>query len=387
MDAVQRTALILFPDTGTIELASLLELDPHGNSDFDASISQTGSEASFGVRRGDFVFIHSPGTTNGLETPRVPRIGEIEAWIRENTFQGGQFVGWKKELQELGSRIASQRSAGTLVEKKIQTSTNGESRLSWCGEVTGVCLPSFYVDKEAYGLLPGTNQLNLDGTVEVTHFDWTVASYPLERLTRLYDGIEQLEEEWDDGASEDGERSFSDEGHWVMETDETWHHEQLALNAGSEWEQVNDNMEIDEDGDDDHISDTMEPFMWTGQVSEFRTHETLLVPNVEAEYIEGLDTDQSMRGKSCSPLDVSEVSTMLDPADFQDDDHGETVWKRFEISPTAPPDHAFFSSSPGQPSKSFLGRLRREYHILATSLPGRYFQQYSCLLLAALTEL
>jgi len=37
--------------------------------------------------------------------------------------------------------------------------------------------------------------------------------------------------------------------------------------------------------------------------------------------------------------------------------------------PTAPPDHAFFSSSPGHPSKSFLGRLRREYHILATSLP------------------
>jgi ubiquitin-conjugating enzyme E2 O len=151
VDAIQRTALILFPDTGTIELASLLELDPHGNSDIDVNVSQAGSETSFGVRRGDFVFIHSPETTNGLETPRVPRIGEIEAWIRENPFQNGQFVGWRKDLQELGSRIASQRSTGTLIEKRIQMSTNAESKLSWCGEVTGVCLPSFYIEKDIYG--------------------------------------------------------------------------------------------------------------------------------------------------------------------------------------------------------------------------------------------
>jgi ubiquitin-conjugating enzyme E2 O len=90
---------MLFPDTGTIELASLLELDPHGNSDLDT--------ASFGVRRGDFVFIHPPESRNGLENPRVPRIGEIEPWIRGNPFQDGQFVGWRKELQELGLDIAS----------------------------------------------------------------------------------------------------------------------------------------------------------------------------------------------------------------------------------------------------------------------------------------
>ena len=150
VDAIQRTALILFPDTGTIELASLLELDPHGNSDLDAIVS--GSDASFGVRRGDFVFIHSPETTNGLEKPRVPRIGEIEPWIRGNPFQDGQFVGWRKELQELGLNIASQRSTGTLVEKRIQMSTNAESKLFWCGEVTAVCLASFYSDREIYDL-------------------------------------------------------------------------------------------------------------------------------------------------------------------------------------------------------------------------------------------
>jgi ubiquitin-conjugating enzyme E2 O len=219
-----------------------------------------------------------------------------------------------------------------------------------------------------------SNQLNLDGTVEVTRFDWTVASYPLDRLTKLYDGIEQLEDEWDDGASE-GYRSFSDEGDrpWVMETDGTWRPEQE--DAGNEWECAHNDMDVDEDVV--QKNDSMEQggtLIWPGQVSEFRTPETIVIPNIEAENMEGLDTGQRLRDESCSFLDECEVSTMLESADFQDDDdHDETVWKRFEISATAPPDHAFFSFSPGQPSKSFLGRLRREYHILATSLPGKYF--------------
>ena len=145
--------MILFPDTGTIELASLLELDPHGNSDLNAIVSQTGSEAFFGVRRGDFVFIHSPETTNGLEKPRVPRIGEIESWIRENPFHDGQFVGWRTELQGLGLSIASQRSTGTLVERRMQTSTDPGNKLTWCGEVTGVCLLLFCTDEEVYSSL------------------------------------------------------------------------------------------------------------------------------------------------------------------------------------------------------------------------------------------
>ena len=208
----------------------------------------------------------------------------------------------------------------------------------------------------------------------MTRFDWTIASYPLERLTKLYDGIEQLEDEWDDSASE-GYRSSSEDGDrpWVMETDGTWHPEQA--DSGNEWECVHDDMDVDEDEDEDSVQTVKQggASIWPGEVSEFRTPETVLIPNIEAEYMEGLDTGQRLRDESCSPLDECEVSTMVESTDFQDDDHDETVWKRFEISATAPPDHAFFSSSPGQPSKLFLGRLRREYHILATSLPGKYF--------------
>ena len=196
-------------------------------------------------------------------------------------------------------------------------------------------------------------------------------------MTKLYDGIEQLEDEWEDGAS-GGYHSFSDEGErpWVMETDGTWRPEQA--DAGNEWEYIHDDMDVDEDEGLDSVqrNDTVErggTLIWPGQVSEFRTPETILIPNVEADYMEGLDTGQRLRDESRSPLDECEVSTMVESADFQDDDHDENVWKRFGISATAPPDHAFFSSSPSQPSKLFLGRLRREYHILATSLPGRYF--------------
>lgn len=201
-------------------------------------------------------------------------------------------------------------------------------------------------------------------------------------MTRLYDGIEQIEDEWDDAASDDN-HSASDEGGrpWVMETDGTWHPEQP--NASSEWEYINDGMDVDEDDDDSVQRDDFltsgsierdGTSILAGKVSEFRTHETILIPDIEAaEYMEGLDTGQSMRDESYSPLDESEISTMLESPDFQVDDHDEITWKRFEISASAPRDHAFFSSSPSQPSKSFLGRLRREYHILATSLPGKHF--------------
>lgn len=135
MNAAERIALILLPDTNTTELASLLELDAHGNSDQDANDF---SSDNFGVRVGDFVFIHAPGTTNGLDEPRVPRIGEIEPWVREEPFKHGGFSGWRKDMHELGIRIAAQRSIDQSAETPLQWPSPGHGNLSWCGEVTGV---------------------------------------------------------------------------------------------------------------------------------------------------------------------------------------------------------------------------------------------------------
>jgi ubiquitin-conjugating enzyme E2 O len=131
VDAAQRTATLLFNDTGKVEMVSLLELDPHGTSDNDLSLNYEG----LGVRRGDFVFIHREGTTNGFEKPRVPRIGELEAWVREKPFVGGQLNGWRKEISELGTKIANSRVKEGSKEEHMQ---EPDENLHWVGEVVDV---------------------------------------------------------------------------------------------------------------------------------------------------------------------------------------------------------------------------------------------------------
>ncbi|KAF8973555.1 hypothetical protein BDZ97DRAFT_1775695 [Flammula alnicola] len=346
VNAADRTALILFPDTGAIELASLLELDPHGNSDNDANNLQAASEG-FGVRRGDFVFIHRPGTTNGLEKPKVPRIGEIEPWVRENPFVDGEFSGWRKELQEIGSNIAAQRTVNHPTEKMIQRPAKGDGKLSWCGEVTG---------------------LNLDGTVEVMHPDWTVETYPLERLTRLYDGIEQLEDDaWDAGS--EGYHSYSDDGEdeqaWAMDEDGVWRPEL----PNDEWEDMSSTGGIH--GDEDEDIDVIEGEGEIMEVDEELWDSEAVVPDINETDLQQ-DRRAAAKKESNTNLESSNASTVAETPhehDKETDSDDSSRWSRFEILSSAPPDHAFFSTPPAQPSKAFLGRLSREYRVLKSSLP------------------
>jgi hypothetical protein len=77
------------------QVAPLLELDPHGTYDLVTS-DLTPSPEELGVHRGEFVFIHVEGTTNGSVMPRVPKIGELESWIQDvpslYTMQPGGFT-------------------------------------------------------------------------------------------------------------------------------------------------------------------------------------------------------------------------------------------------------------------------------------------------------
>lgn len=139
VNAGDRTALILLTDTGKVELAPLLELDPHGTSEPLAVGPQSVPEG-LGVRRGDFVFIHRSGTTNGLENPAVPRIGELEAWVSEGPVPDGQLLGWRKEMADIGADLAARCQCipeGEL-ECQISRPTLGTGCLSWLGEVTDV---------------------------------------------------------------------------------------------------------------------------------------------------------------------------------------------------------------------------------------------------------
>lgn len=138
VNAAERTAIVLFTDSGKLELVSVLELDPHGtSSDSVAMIPQSTSDG-LGVRRGDFVFIHLEGTTNGFEKPRVPRIGELEEWVREGPFVDGHFVGWRKELSELGLNVAARRIPGSDLKTLIKRPSPKDGSLLWIGEVTSV---------------------------------------------------------------------------------------------------------------------------------------------------------------------------------------------------------------------------------------------------------
>lgn len=135
VNAADRTASLLFPDSGTIELVSLLQLDTHGNP--DQGVNGPGGEG-VGVHLGDFVFIHKPGENNGSLSPRVPRIGEMEPWVREQSFDDEDITGWRKEMHDIGLKIAAERGTTRMVDKSLQRPIKGSGLFLWCGEVTAV---------------------------------------------------------------------------------------------------------------------------------------------------------------------------------------------------------------------------------------------------------
>ncbi|KAG6878620.1 hypothetical protein C0993_001143 [Termitomyces sp. T159_Od127] len=323
VNANDRTAKVLLPDSNTVELVSVLELDPHGASDPSVAFSQSASDG-LGVCRGDFVFVHPDGVTNGFEKPVVPKIGEVEHWVRENPIIDGQLGGWRKEMADIGAAIATQRATeGSQETFTMIHLARGSGISAWIGEVT---------------------ELKLDGSIEVTHPDSTVKFYALERLTKLYDGMEQIENAFwgDDGDSFDGDSGDEGEQIWSMNEDGVW---QPDLNGG-DWEdyeddemQCVDSMDVVSDG-------------WADEPMDTFTHES------------EIPTSEAPLARNSFPPDLKDINTA-------DECTGGTTltWTRFEILSAAPHDHAFISSPPAQPSKSFLSRLTKEYRVLSSSLP------------------
>jgi ubiquitin-conjugating enzyme E2 O len=367
VNAVERTAVIIYSDTGETETVSVLELDPHGSTDLSVNVSP---HEGFGVRRGELVFVHREGTTNGLQKPRVPRIGEVEPWVQETQVDAdGQFAGWRKEMSTIGAQIATARAVHSP-DGGVKRLQKGDNFLHWIGEVTGVRYASSKnrSDRKSH---KSFCQLCLDGTVEVTHPDASVAVYPLERLTRLNDGIEQIEGEmWGDEMS-DGHGSYADgEEVWTMDQDGVW--QPQSHEEEDEWEETEDDdesMDIDAPGwaeDEQTISpvDIRPP-----SPIPVADRPTDLKPGLEHQGDNPNGSPVVVRHPSPDvPKDVSDDIGMADG----DSERSEMPWKRFDILPSAPVDHTFYNTTPAQPSKSFLARLTREYRVLSTSLPGLY---------------
>lgn len=311
------------------ELVSVLELD-HGSG--DPGLGDLGSVLDgFGVRRGDFVFIHKEGTTNGSTKPRVPRIGELEPWVRDTPYHDGHYCGWRKDMGDLGNQVASDASSGgdTCIKRPVP----GDESLHWIGEVA---------------------ELRLDGTVDVTHPDWTVKNYSLERLTRLYDGMEQLEDEaW---GSDEGSEGYDDDydAVWAMGEDGQW---QRDVENVEDWEDVEDG-----EGEEDIVADGFSMDIDPPELAALL--EGSPKDNID---VSGLEPPQLATPSAESPPPFSIKETVLPTSMPLPEDSDD--WKRFEILSSAPVDHAFYSSVPSQPSKAFLGRLQREYRALASSLP------------------
>ncbi|KAG9314231.1 hypothetical protein JVU11DRAFT_5018 [Chiua virens] len=333
VNSTDRVAVIRCADTGSLDTVSVLELDPNGTGDMSPDALHG---HGFGVRRGDSIFIHPVGTTNGFAPPRVPKIGEIEEWVREPPVRAdGELSGWRRTMADLGGRIAAHRNPHLLRLHDVSLPNLDDDALSWFGEVT---------------------ELNLDGSVEVTHPNLAVSVLPLERLTRLYDSLEQIEDDgWDEEISEHDSNEGYAEGIWLQDADGIWRYEKNS--DDDEWEETDDEpeeMEVD-------------------------------VPWTETESSPGLD-DDSLRPPSNITLDLTDslsplatspstspemsqelvVNTTAKPSPEIDED---SLWKRFEILPSVPLDHAFYSTSAGQPSRTFLTRLTKEYRALSTSLP------------------
>ncbi|KAH9039937.1 hypothetical protein EDB84DRAFT_1477060 [Lactarius hengduanensis] len=357
VNAVDRTATIRFGDTGAIELASVLELDPHGTNDWSA-VAPTSFDG-LGVRRGDFVFIHREGTTNGLEKPKVPRIGEVEPWVREAPIvhADGHYGGWRKTMADIGMNIAHRRESDHIVEGRIRKPGPDNTSLNWFGEVSN---------------------LGLDGSVEVTLPNGAVAKYPLERLTRLYDTLEQLEDLWGEGSIQDEHDHDHVHDHdaevWEMDEDGVWQ-AQPNGDDNDEWEET--------DGEDEYVMEVEAD----AQIEDIRAPDNEvhtswwdhIVPTMTTVTADQQDTasvsqDPSSTLRSSSPdvpRDATEKEDVLvDEAGINGEGGDkESHWKRFEVLPEAPRDHAFFNSTPSQPSRNFLTRLQKEYRALSSSLP------------------
>lgn len=199
-----------------------------------------------------------------------------------------------------------------------------------------------------------------DGAVEVTHPNGTVCLYPLERLTKLYDGIEQLEDEvWGEDTSDMESEAIDDV--WSMNPEGVW---EQGHDNEDEWEEYEDDDDNDEDDPMDYEADTWQEDAATYDMTPPSQNSRSETPQVISPLSIHTPTERPPSPDVPTDTDIPSVD------EAGSDDSDALPWKRFDILSSAPVDHAYYSSTPAQPSRTFLSRLSREYRILASSLPG-----------------
>jgi ubiquitin-conjugating enzyme E2 O len=198
----------------------------------------------------------------------------------------------------------------------------------------------------------------MDGLVEVTLPDTSVVVLPLERLTRLYDGLEQIEDVWGEELSEDQANEGGTED-MVWDPDDPTGWRAKDPSDSDEWE--------DEELMASFTVMDEEPSVWSNNVAD-----TSSLPPVSHDE---MDYGSTTATPQMSILPLHDSSSLSDgiQSESRDVEVDSSHWKRFEILSSAPSDHSFFDTIPTHPSRKFLGRLSKEYKALSSSLPGGLF--------------
>ncbi|KAF8756072.1 Ubiquitin-conjugating enzyme E2 [Rhizoctonia solani] len=345
-----RTAKVMWYGTSPpqTETVSVLELDPHGPS---------GTE-TFGVRRGDFVFLHRPGTTNGAQLPAVPRIGELEEWVREpppmaqqphpshththsHSDENGHFhvysdgrdqsgndlnlaeAGWRGVMAALGMKLAEEGAS----QEYFHTEQLGrERRVVKVHEFKGGSIRWF---GEVMNLTTG-------GLIQVVLPHGEVVEVPLERVTLLNnEGFDELGG-WQDGdlSADEGSSYGSEE---VME-------EVVYPDGQPLQEEEVDGWETEGSEDEDMESAGYIP-------GSPIPPEPLLILRLLLLCYWCYYCDRSCCRKGTSPS----LPSVPGPS-------------------TSKLDHAYYGhkTTSAQPPKSFMTRLAKEYKVLASSFTYRH---------------
>ena len=160
---------------------------------------------------------------------------------------------------------------------------------------------------------------------------------------------------------------------WEMDQDGHW--VEGSPDDEDEWESA------DEDDPDEVMEDALEELDGGG---DWPPPTDTDIPPVQAGSGMAVDsTPPSTDSQSPSSTSNGRTHTPDVPKDAievdGEDEETDKPWKRFEVLPSAPVDHAFYNTAPAQPSRNFMTRLTKEYRALQSSLPGMSIPQpHSC---------
>ncbi|GAA6016084.1 hypothetical protein JCM10207_004437 [Rhodosporidiobolus poonsookiae] len=365
MDARKRTIRMKYLDTPAgapeepEELVSALEFDPHGPP-----------PDAYGVRRGEWVLVTREGETNGAQRPVVPGLGESET-LAGLMPQGDEL---RMELSTLGLSYASSL-ADTFQPPSPQSSDESLSNIHWYGEVW---------------------ELLLDGQVLVRFPDGTKAAIPLERLYHLDDGLDPETGLPAPAEGDPMDEDASENGSWMTE-DEDGEVEGIEIDVDEDEfdtadEEMQEGAEAGADGaasvaskkrrrkstagergwadeDDDEMGEAQPAPAAAAAVVPAEPAAANSDTEVEASLLPHRAASASAPGSGAStpapapaPAATAAVSMPGEVEDFAD-------WSRFEVLEEAPLDHHYANEPVQVPGKAFMSRIKKEYAVLASSLP------------------